>query len=101
MPKASTDEVLAGYRQLGPGERLKIFKPWVYTMDWDGSRAVWVALRQPADLAELVPTCGPSTRDTRPAPESPLSVAEPGSRPSAPRPSPIALSASRRGTLAA
>ncbi len=40
------------------------------------------------NTATLAPSCGPSARDTRPAHETPLAVADPAARPSAPRPSP-------------
>ena len=92
MPRASIDEYKAGYRQLAPGERQKIFKPWVYRLDWDGSRFAWISLVRSADLADLpsstAPTCGPSARDPREPSDMAVAVAEPGARPSAPRPSP-------------
>lgn len=101
MPKATSDEVIAGGRNLASGARLKLFRPYVFRFDWDGSRAARAALFA-ADLADLAPSCGPTGRDNSSEPaERPLSVADPAARPSAPRPSPIALSASRRGTLAA
>ncbi len=101
MPRASVDEYLAGYRQLAPGARLKLWRPYAHRLDWDGHRSARAALVA-ADLTDLAPTGGPSASDTREPCESPLAVAEPAARPSAPRPSPAtAPTPFRQGCFAA